>query len=150
MRHCLRCLLLLLLFFPGPAQSKKKDPDVPALFRQARYVFVEAVDGDEFNPRLYPEDRQAIADVRNALQTWNRYALIIRRQDADWSSWCVRVASPPLRCLQGYTLALGLLSPRPLIKPRTGMILLDTQTLEQRSEHRVRLDLPMTSSLWTQ
>ncbi len=77
------CLLLLLLFFPGPAQSKKKDPDVPALFRQARYVYVEAVDGDEFNPRLYPEDRQAIADVRHALQVWNRYTLTTRRQDAD-------------------------------------------------------------------
>ncbi len=82
-RRCLPCLLLLLLFFPGPAQSKKKDPDIPALFRQARYVYVEAVDGDEFNPRLYPEDRQAIADVRHALQAWNRYTLTIRRQDAD-------------------------------------------------------------------
>ena len=70
MRRCLPCLLLLLLFFPGPAHSKKKDPDIPALFRQARYVYVEAVDGDEFNPRLYPEDRQAIADVRHALQAW--------------------------------------------------------------------------------
>src|ERR1700677_186949 len=83
MRRCLPCSLLLLLFFVVPAQSKKKDPDVPALFRQARYVYVEAVDGDEFNPRLYPEDRQAIADVRHALRTWNRYALTIRRQDAD-------------------------------------------------------------------
>ena len=83
MRRCLPCLLLLLLFFPGPAQSKKKDPDVPALFRQARYVYVEAVDGDAFNPRLYPEDRQAIADVVTALQAWNRYTLATRRQGAD-------------------------------------------------------------------
>jgi hypothetical protein len=83
MRRCLPCLLLFLLFFPGPAQTKKKGPGIPALFRQARYVYVEAVDGDEFNPRLYPEDRQAIADVRHAIQTWNRYALTIRRQDAD-------------------------------------------------------------------
>jgi hypothetical protein len=83
MRRCLPCSLLLLLFFVVPAQSKKKDPDIPALFRQARYVYVEAVDGDEFNPRLYPEDRQAIADVRHALQAWNRYTLTARRQDAD-------------------------------------------------------------------
>jgi hypothetical protein len=83
MRRCLACLLLLILIFPSPAQSKKKDPDIPALFRQARYVYVEAVDGDEFNPRLFPEDRQAIADVRYALQKWNRYVLTIRRQDAD-------------------------------------------------------------------
>jgi hypothetical protein len=83
MRRCLPCLLLLLLLFSGPAQSKKKDPDIPALFRQAHYVYVEAVDGDEFNPRLYPEGRQAIADVGHALQTWKRYVLTIRRQDAD-------------------------------------------------------------------
>jgi|SRR5580704_15737371 hypothetical protein len=83
MRRCLPCLLLLLLLFPGPAQSKKKDPDISALFRQARYVYVEVVDGDAFNPRLYPEDRQAVADVGHALQAWNRYALAIRRQDAD-------------------------------------------------------------------
>jgi hypothetical protein len=83
MRRCLLSLLLLLLFFPVPAQSKKKDPVIPALFRHAHYVYVEAVDGDEFNPQLYPEDRQAIADVRHALQTWNRYSLTIRRQDAD-------------------------------------------------------------------
>jgi hypothetical protein len=79
----LPCLLLLILCFPGPAQSKKKDPGIPALFRQAHYAYVEAVDGNEFNPRLYPEDRQAIADVRHALQTWNRYMLTIRREDAD-------------------------------------------------------------------
>jgi hypothetical protein len=45
--------------------AKGEDPDIPALFRQARYVYVEAVDGDEFNPRLYPEDREVIADVRH-------------------------------------------------------------------------------------
>jgi hypothetical protein len=83
MRRSLPCLLLLLPFFAGPAQNKTKDPDIPALFRQARYVYVEAVDGDEFDPRLYPEDRQAIADVRHALQAWNRYTLTIRRQGAD-------------------------------------------------------------------
>ena len=83
MSRCLPCLLLLLLLIPSPAQSKRKDLDISALFRQARYVYVEAIDGDEFNPRLYPEDRQAIADVGQALQTWNRYALTVRRQNAD-------------------------------------------------------------------
>jgi hypothetical protein len=150
MRRCLPCLLLLLLFFPGPAQSKKKDPDIPALFRQARYVYVEAVDGDEFNPRLYPEDRQAIADVRYALQAWNRYALTIRRQDADlvFVVRKGRLAAAKVVCRGPYWRA-DFLSPRRLIKTRTG-ILLETQTLEQRSEHPVRLDLRMTSSLWTQ
>jgi hypothetical protein len=147
MRRCLPCLLLLLLLFSGPAQSKKKDPDIPALFRQAHYVYVEAVDGDEFNPRLYPEGRQAIADVGHALQTWKRYVLTIRRQDADL---VFVVRKGRLAAAQGSMLARGLLSPRRPIKTRTGMILLDTQTREQRSEHPVRLDLRMTSFLCTQ
>jgi hypothetical protein len=83
MRRFLSSLFLLLLLFPFVAHSKKKDPSPSALFRQARFVYVEAVDGDEFNPHLYPEDRRAIADIREALQKWNRYQLTIRRQDAD-------------------------------------------------------------------
>ncbi len=44
---------------------------------------MEAVDGQEFDPRLNPDDRQAIADVQAALQKWNRYALTTRREDAN-------------------------------------------------------------------
>jgi hypothetical protein len=84
MKRSILCFLLLLIFSSGLAHSKgKKDADVPAVFGAARYVYVEAVDGDEFNPRLLPEDRQAIADVRHALQDWNRYVLTIRRREAD-------------------------------------------------------------------
>ena len=41
------------------------------------------MDGDEFNPTLLPEDRQAIADVEHAIQKWGRYTLTLRRSQAD-------------------------------------------------------------------
>ena len=66
------------------AQAKpKKTNKLPAIFNQARFVYVEAVDGQEFDPRLEPDDRQAIADVDRALSDWNRYVLTTRREDAD-------------------------------------------------------------------
>ena len=63
-----------LLAFLLPAlvslQGKTKQPIVPAVFNNARYIYVEAVDGQQFDPRLYPEDRQAIADVQDAMRAW--------------------------------------------------------------------------------
>ena len=65
------------------AQSKPKKPDVPAAFENAKYVYVEAVDGDAFRPGLFPEDRQAISDVQDSLREWNRYTITTRREDAE-------------------------------------------------------------------
>jgi hypothetical protein len=65
-------------------QAKAKKPyKLLAVFNQARYVYVEAVAGQEFDPRLDPDDLQAIADVDKALYDWNRYVLTIRREQAD-------------------------------------------------------------------
>lgn len=72
------CLLVLNL-----AHSKPKKPDVSAVFQNARYVYVEAVDGDIFKPGLFPEDRQAIYDVQDSLRDWNRYVLTVQRDQAD-------------------------------------------------------------------
>jgi hypothetical protein len=77
-------MVLLLAPVLATLQAKTKKPyKLPAVFNQARYVYVEAVDGQQFDPRLIPEDRQAIADVWNALEKWNRYALVERRDEAD-------------------------------------------------------------------
>ena len=76
-------LLLLLLPTVVLAQKKTKKPNVPAVLAQARYVYVEAIDGEEFNPNLYPADRIAIADVRDALHKWGRYALTMDRNQAE-------------------------------------------------------------------
>ena len=75
-------LSLCLLSF-NLAHAKPKKPDVPAVFQNARYIYVEAMDGDIFSPRLFPEDRQAIADVEDSLRAWKRYALALNREDAD-------------------------------------------------------------------
>ena len=81
----MKILALLLLLVPTVvlAQKKTKKPSVPEIFDHARYVYVEAADGEEFDPGLYPADRNAIADVRDALRKWGRYILTIDRSNAD-------------------------------------------------------------------
>jgi hypothetical protein len=64
------------------AQHKKK-PAVSAIFKNARYVYVQAMDGDITNPHLFPEDRQAISDVEDALRAWQRYTFAINASQAD-------------------------------------------------------------------
>lgn len=72
---------LALLAHPALAQNKKKS--VPAVFGTARYVWVESMDGDIYNPNLLPADRQAISDVENAIQNWGRYVLTATRSEAE-------------------------------------------------------------------
>jgi hypothetical protein len=64
------------------AKDKKKDT-LPAVFSNARFVYVQSEDGDIMKPGLFPEDRDAIANVQDALKDWNRYSLTINRNDAD-------------------------------------------------------------------
>jgi hypothetical protein len=75
----------LTLLFPSALllQAKNKKPIVPAVFGQAQYVYVEAVDGKEFDPNLNPDDRIAIADLRDALGSWKRYILTTSRDEAQ-------------------------------------------------------------------
>ncbi len=82
--HKATTLLTMLLPALVAVQGKTKKPDtLPAVFKNASYVYVEAVDGQEFDPRLDPEDRQAIANVEGALYDWKRYTLVTRRDQAD-------------------------------------------------------------------
>lgn len=75
-------ILLTVLAPLAFAKNKKKDT-LPAIFSNARYVYVQAEDGDIMRPGLFPEDREAIANVQDALKDWNRYALTLHRNDAD-------------------------------------------------------------------
>jgi hypothetical protein len=63
--------------------SSKKQDDLPKFFLNARYAYVEAMDGRVFDLRLVDEDRKAILDVENALRTWNRYMVTLKRREAD-------------------------------------------------------------------
>jgi hypothetical protein len=77
--------IAILLALAAPlalAKSKKKDT-LPAFFANARFVYVQAEDGDIMKPGLFPEDRDAIANVQDALREWNRYSLTMHRNEAD-------------------------------------------------------------------
>ncbi len=85
MRACrLIPLLLVLVPLSALAQNKtKKHANVSAAFASARYVYVQAQDGDITKPGLFPEDRQAISDVLDGIEAWNRYAVVISENKAD-------------------------------------------------------------------
>lgn len=65
------------------AHSKPKKSDVPAVFQNAKFVYVQALDGDVLKPDLFPEDRQAIYDVEDSLRAWKRYVIVLNREQAD-------------------------------------------------------------------
>ena len=56
---------------------------MPGTLANARYVYVTSYDGNEFSPRLLPEDRAAIARVQDAIQKWGKLTLVYRPEDAD-------------------------------------------------------------------
>jgi hypothetical protein len=58
-------------------------PAIPRTFSNARFVYVAAYDGDQFDPRLLPDDREAIGRVQDAIQKWGKLTLVYRPQDAD-------------------------------------------------------------------
>jgi hypothetical protein len=68
----------------GLAQTPPKQQEqVPKAILISRYVYVEALDGDFFDPHLLSEDRKAIVDVQNALRDWNRYVITLKRHEAE-------------------------------------------------------------------
>ena len=74
----------LVLLAPLAVHGKgKKQSELSAQFANARYVYVQSVDGDITKPGLYPEDRDAIYDVQQAVRDWNRYAITTDRDKAD-------------------------------------------------------------------
>jgi hypothetical protein len=77
-------LLMATVAFAGPpdVQAPKIQP-FPKTLINARYVYVTAYDGGQFNINLLPEDRQAISAVQDAIQRWGHYIVVYRPQEAD-------------------------------------------------------------------
>ena len=76
------CLFVLAAFgfaAPKPPQTQP----FPKTLINARYVYVTSYDGDQFDRNILPEDRQAIADVQNAVREWGHYILVYNPKDAD-------------------------------------------------------------------
>ena len=79
--------LLLLAATSAVAAPKPTDPakvpSFPGILANARYVYVASYDGDQFDPNLLPEDREAIGAVQNAIQKWGKLMLVYRPSEAD-------------------------------------------------------------------
>ena len=67
----------------APRPSTEKAPAFPGTLANARYVYVASYDGDQFNPNLLPEDRNAISSVQNAIQSWGKLTLVYQPSQAD-------------------------------------------------------------------
>ena len=67
----------------APNPSTAKVPAFPGTLANARYVYVASYDGDQFNPNLLPEDRNAIGAVQNAIQEWGKLTIVYRPSEAD-------------------------------------------------------------------
>jgi hypothetical protein len=63
--------------------NTKVVPAFPGTLANARYVYVASYDGDQFDPNLIPEDRNAISVVQNAIQNWGKLTLVYRASEAD-------------------------------------------------------------------
>ncbi len=90
MKRASSILVVLLLVLSGLAlgqiNGNLSNPEtgaVPQLLVHARYVYVRAMDGSQFNPNLLPQDRQAIVDVQGSLQKWGFWAVTYDPQYAD-------------------------------------------------------------------
>lgn len=83
MKRQIAAVLLLCLMLAGTALAAKNAPALPRTLSNARYVYVTAYDGDQFNSNLLPDDRAAIGHVQDAIQKWGKLTLVYRPQDAD-------------------------------------------------------------------
>jgi hypothetical protein len=76
-------LLLAGFAMAGLLRAKDRKPSVPEVMGRAHTAYVEAAEGQQFDRNLDPDEREAIADVQDALQAWKRYKLVTQREDAD-------------------------------------------------------------------
>jgi len=83
-------LLAITLILPAaisataaPNPSYAKAPAFPGTLANASYVYVASYDGDQFNPNLLPEDRDAIHAVQDAIQNWGKLTIVYRPSEAD-------------------------------------------------------------------
>lgn len=82
MRILLLGITLLSVGFAWAQAAKSKDT-LPPILLSSHFVYVEALDGDQFDPHVIPDDRQAIVNVQQAIQNWKRYIITIKRNDAE-------------------------------------------------------------------
>jgi hypothetical protein len=67
----------------SPKASSKRIPAFPGTLVNSRYVYVTSYDGDQFDPNLLSEDRQAISTVQDAMEKWGKFILVYEPRQAD-------------------------------------------------------------------
>lgn len=75
-------MLVATVMMAAPKPPAKAQP-FPGTLANARYVYVAAYDGDQFDPNLLPEDRYAIAAVQDQIQKWGKLTLVYEPRQAD-------------------------------------------------------------------
>ena len=75
--------LLVVLLLATAALAATSPAPFPKTLSNARYVYITSYDGNQFNFNVLQEDRQAIANVQDAIQEWGHYIVVYRPQDAD-------------------------------------------------------------------
>jgi hypothetical protein len=65
----------------------QKQPELPKMITNAQFVFVEteygSIEDTVVDSGVSPEDRAAVGRLQEALRSWGRYKLTMRRSDAD-------------------------------------------------------------------
>jgi hypothetical protein len=67
----------------APRPNTATVPAFPGTLANASYVYVAAYDGDQFDPNLLPDDREAIGAVQDAIQKWGKLTLVYQPSQAD-------------------------------------------------------------------
>ena len=80
---CVTLFLLVSGLLVGAAAAQPAPQVFPRILINARYVYVTSYDGDQFNPNILPDDRQAISAVQDAIQKWGRYVVVYQPRKAD-------------------------------------------------------------------
>ena len=76
--------LLAFLLLSGLAVAQQAFKPLPKFVVHAKYVLVTTQNGYEpSDPRILPDDRQAMMTVREAIQKWGVYDLAYQPKDAD-------------------------------------------------------------------
>ena len=77
-------LAIFVMLGCAAAYSRVKPVQVmPRLVENARFVYVTSYDGPSSSANVLPEDRQAVADVQDALKKWGKYTVVYEPGKAD-------------------------------------------------------------------
>jgi hypothetical protein len=76
-------LFVASLVWAKPPKTAQTLPPFPGTLVNARFVYVTSYDGDQFDPNLLAEDRDAIGTVQDAMQKWGKFIVVYNPQQAD-------------------------------------------------------------------